>query len=112
MIQASQIKPEMPIVCSNNGQFGVVDHMQGSDTIKVKKDGKGQHHFFPLSWVKSVDGKVHVDRPGAQAMKDWSSVAPKDAKTEGKPGATEAPLGADVGVTRGQVTSPGPNDTV
>ena len=71
MINAEQIKPEMPVVCSENGQFAVVDHLEGKDTIKLKKDESGKHHFIPLSWVKSVDGKVHVDRPGKQAMKEW-----------------------------------------
>ena len=71
MINPSQIKPEMPVVCSNDGQFAVVDHMDGSDTIKLKKDKTGKHHFIPASWVTQVDDKVHVDRPGDQAMKEW-----------------------------------------
>ncbi len=73
MIQASQIKPKAPVVCSNNGQFAVVDHMEGTDMIKLNKDNKGQHHYIPLSWVKSVDDKVHIDRPGELAMREWSS---------------------------------------
>ncbi len=50
MINASQIKPNIPVVCSNNNQFAVVDHMEGTDTIKLNKDDKGQHHYIPLSW--------------------------------------------------------------
>jgi hypothetical protein len=74
MINASQIQPEMPIVCSQGGQFGTVDHMEGSDAIKVKKDESGQHHYIPLSWVTSTDdGQVHVDRPGEDAMQQWST---------------------------------------
>ncbi len=46
MIQASQIKPQMPVVCSKDGQFAIVDHMQGKDTIKLAKDSKGQHHYI------------------------------------------------------------------
>jgi hypothetical protein len=76
MIEANTIKPNMPVVCSNNGQFGVVDHMEGKATIKLNKDAKGQHHFIPLSWVKTVDDKVHVDRPGDQAMREWSTKPP------------------------------------
>ena len=77
MITANQIKPDMPVICSDNGQFAVVDHMQGADTIKLKKDDKGQHHFIPMSWVTSADsGKVKVDRPGRQAMKEWSDRSP------------------------------------
>jgi hypothetical protein len=78
MINASQIKPNTPVVCSNNRQFAVVDHMEGTDTIKLNKDDKGQHHYIPMSWVKSVDDKVHVDRPGDQAMREWlTAPAPK-----------------------------------
>ncbi len=71
MINSASIKAEMPVVCSNDGQFGVVDHLEGSDSIKLKRDAKGKHHFIPMSWVKTVDDKVHVDRPGDQAMREW-----------------------------------------
>ena len=77
MINANQIKPEMPVVCSKDGQFGVVDHMQGTDTIKLNKDNNGQHHYIPLSWVTSTeDGKVKVDRPGDEAMQELSTTPP------------------------------------
>ena len=71
MINFQQIKAEMPVVCSEDGQFAVVDHMQGKDTIKLKKDKAGKHHFIPVSWVTRVDGKVHIDRSGDQAMQEW-----------------------------------------
>ena len=71
MINVQQIKPDMPVVCSQDGQFAVVDHLEGKDSIKLKKDKMGKHHFIPVSWVKAVDGKVHIDRPGDQAMKEW-----------------------------------------
>lgn len=77
MINASQIKPHAPVVCSNNGQFAVVDHVEGTDTIKLAKDDKGQHHYIPMKWVTSVDDKVHIDRPGDQAMREWSNTTPK-----------------------------------
>lgn len=77
MIDANHIKPEMPVVCSKDGQFGIVDHMQGADTIKLNKDKSGQHHYIPLSWVTSTeDGKVKVDRPGDEAMQEWSTTPP------------------------------------
>jgi hypothetical protein len=65
------IKPHMPVVCSENGQFATVDHLEGTDLIKLTKDENGQHHYIPLAWVTSVDDKVHVDRPGKQAMREW-----------------------------------------
>lgn len=76
-INASEIKPDMPVVCSQDGEFGKVDHMQGDSTIKLMKDKNGQHHFIPLSWVVSTkNNQVHVDRTGEQAMKEWTEVAP------------------------------------
>ena len=41
--------------------------------IKLSKDANGRHHYIPLTWVTSVDDKVHIDRPGEQAMKEWST---------------------------------------
>ena len=75
MINAETIKPDMPVVCSLDGQFAVVDHMEGADSIKLKRDDKGKHHFIPLSWVKTVDAKVHIDRPGKEAMQEWRTEA-------------------------------------
>lgn len=77
MINTDAIKPDMPVVCSQDGQFATVDHMEGKNTIKLKKDKTGQHHYIPVSWVTSTeDGKIKVDRPGDQAMKDWSTTPP------------------------------------
>lgn len=73
MIDANQIKPNTPVVCTNNRQFAVVDHMEGKDTIKLNKDASGQHHYIPLSWVTAVDQQVHIDRPGDQAMREWTT---------------------------------------
>ncbi len=76
MTNTDAIKPHMPVVCSKDKQFATVDHVEGSNSIKLTKDGNGQHHFIPLSWVTTVDDKVHVDRPGDQAMREWSTQAP------------------------------------
>jgi len=84
MINATQIKPKTPVVCSNNGQFAIVDHMEGTDTIRLVKDEKGQSHSIPLKWVTKVDDKIHIDRPGDQAMKEWSKT-PAITSTAHKP---------------------------
>ncbi|MES2552804.1 MAG: DUF2171 domain-containing protein [Pseudomonadota bacterium] len=71
-INTNDIKPEMPVVCSQGGQFATVDHMEGAEHIKLKKDNSGQHHYIPISWVVSTaDGRVQVDRPGEDAMQEW-----------------------------------------
>ena len=74
MVNLSEIKPGMPVVCSEDGQFAVVDHTEEGDvSIKLRRDQAGQHHYIPISWVTKVDDKVHVDRPGKQAMREWST---------------------------------------
>jgi hypothetical protein len=76
MLKIGSIKPHMPVVCSEGGQFAVVDHMSSDNrTIKLAKDQHGDHHYIPVSWVTTIDGAVHIDRPGQQAMRDWSTEA-------------------------------------
>jgi hypothetical protein len=73
-VNINEIKPHMPVVCSQEGQFATVDHMEGQDVIKLTKDKTGQHHYIPVSWVTSTEGgRIKVDRPGDQAMKEWST---------------------------------------
>ncbi len=77
MIHPDQIKPDMPVVCSEGVQFATVDHMEGTNNLKLKKDHAGQHHYIPLSWVSSIeDGKVKVNRPVDGAMREWLTVSP------------------------------------
>lgn len=74
MMDVHKIKPQMPVLGSQDGQFAVVDHLVGEHTIKLNKDKNGQHHYIPVSWVVSTDGgKIMVDRPGKEAMKTWST---------------------------------------
>jgi hypothetical protein len=79
MLNIKNIREHMPVVCSNNGQFGTVDRVEG-DSIKLTKDQSGQHHYIPTSWVTNVDDKVHVDRPGEQAMREWSTTPLQGAR--------------------------------
>ena len=78
MVDATTIKEHMPVICSSGDQFATVDHLDG-DSIKLTKDDQGQHHWIPLSWVVRVDEHVHIDRPGDQAMQQWSTSAPSSA---------------------------------
>ena len=67
-----EIVPEMPVVCAQGGQFAKVDHLEGQDLIKLKKDDSGQHHYIPISWVTATDnGRLVIDRPGYEAMQQW-----------------------------------------
>jgi hypothetical protein len=70
------IKENMPVVCSDDDFLAIVDHLEGTDVIKLAKDSEGEHHYIPLTWVDAVDDKVHIDRTGRQAMKEWSKTPP------------------------------------
>ena len=67
------IKEHMPVVCSDGGQFGTVDHLDGDNTIKLTRDEKGQHHWIPTEWVDKVDSQVHLNRTSDQAMREWAT---------------------------------------
>ena len=71
------IRDDMDVVGSDGGHVGTVDHLDGSK-IKLKKNDTlsgGQHHFVPMDWIKSVEGKVMLQIPAAEAMNRWSDVA-------------------------------------
>jgi len=78
MIQAQQIKEHMEVCGSDGVHVGTVDHMDGSDKIKLtKSDTKsgGRHHIIPLDWVDKIDDKVRLKKSGKDAMTQWQTAA-------------------------------------
>lgn len=71
-LDVSQIRSGMPVLCSKDVQLGVIDRMEGKASIKLNKDQSGLHHYIPVTWVTRVDAQVHLDRPGEQAMREWT----------------------------------------
>lgn len=73
MASAAQIKEHMDVISSDKKTVGKVDHMEGTDRIKLAKSGSldGKHHFIPLAWVDHVDQHVHLNKSGADAMSQW-----------------------------------------
>jgi hypothetical protein len=55
-----------------------VDHLEGSDKIKLTKtdpQAGGKHHLIPLAWVSTVDQKVHLNRSSKDAQTQWQAAA-------------------------------------
>ena len=74
MAETSQIKEHMDVISSDKKTVGKVDHLEGSDKIKLTKQSSpdGQHHhFIPLAWVDHVDQQVHLKQSGAEAKARW-----------------------------------------
>ena len=76
MIDTNRIRPQMLVICSDNGQLAIVDDLEGEELIRLARDAFGLHHYIPLDWVTDVDEYVHLDRPGALAMREWSLTPP------------------------------------
>ncbi len=54
MIDAAEIKADMPVTTAQAEHVAVVDHLVSDDVIKLKKDDSGKHHYIPVSWVIST----------------------------------------------------------
>jgi hypothetical protein len=81
-MDTSQIREHMTVTDSNSMDFATVDHLDHGKTIKLTRDDEGNHHWIPLAWVTRVDDHVHLDRPGDQAMQEWSTSAPQELLEE------------------------------
>jgi hypothetical protein len=74
MADTSKIKEHMDVISSDRKTVGQVDHLEGSDKIKLTKQSSpdGQHHhFIPVSWVDHVDQHVHLNKSGADVTSHW-----------------------------------------
>jgi hypothetical protein len=77
MVQAAQIKEHMDVVGSDGEHVGTVDHVEGSDKIKLTKHDApdGKHHLIPLSLVDHVDAHVHLNKSAKDVQQEWQSAA-------------------------------------
>jgi len=74
MADTSKIKEHMDVISSDRKTVGKVDHLDGSDKIKLTKQSSpdGQHHhFIPVDWVDHVDQHVHLNKSGADVTSHW-----------------------------------------
>jgi hypothetical protein len=74
MADTSQIREHMDVISSDRKTVGKVDHLEGTDKIKLTRQSSpdGQHHhFIPVSWVDRVDQHVHLNKSGADVTSHW-----------------------------------------
>ena len=76
-MQGSQnIREHMEVMGSDGKHVGTVDHLEGSDRIKLTRSDEaagGKHHFIPVDWVDHVDARVHLNCSSRDAMSRWQS---------------------------------------
>jgi hypothetical protein len=74
MTDASQIREDLEVVGSDQVHVGTVDHLEGQRIKLAKTDpaAGGEHHYLHLDMVETVDdGRVVLNRTGAQALDEW-----------------------------------------
>jgi hypothetical protein len=77
MVHQADIKEHMEVVGSDGKHVGTIDHLAKSGLIKLtKSDAKdGQHHLFPVSWVETIDDKIHLNKSSQEAQQQWQTAA-------------------------------------
>lgn len=76
MVDVAQIQEHAEVVGSDGKHVGTVDHIDKGEIKLTKKDASagGLHHFIPVDFVRAIEGgKVHLDRPADEVMREWST---------------------------------------
>jgi hypothetical protein len=75
MVAAVLIKENMEVLGSDGMHVGFVDHLAGPDAVCLAtedpEDG-GEPREIPLSWVKHVEMKIHLNQPAEEAKARWT----------------------------------------
>ncbi len=75
-MDTSQIKEHMEVKASGGEHVGSVDHLEGTDRIKLAKSDPaagGKHHFIPIAWIDHVDSHVHLGRTADEVKTLWET---------------------------------------
>jgi hypothetical protein len=75
-VNPAAVKEHMDVIASCGTKVGVVDHLEGQTVKLTQRDSPdGLHHFIPLSWVKSVNDKIHLTKNSVEAKAEWKPTA-------------------------------------
>jgi hypothetical protein len=75
MVAAVLIKENMEVLGSDGIHVGFVDHLPSPDAVRLAPqdpDTASGPHEIPLSWVKHVEMKVHLNQPAEGAKAYWT----------------------------------------
>jgi hypothetical protein len=78
MFNKSDIKEHMEVLGSDGLHVGTVDHLEGSNQIKLTRNDPqagGKHHLIPTDWVDHVDRHVHLKISSQEVLADWQRAA-------------------------------------
>lgn len=76
---SKHIKEHMPVVGTDGSELGLVDHLDGENSIKLTRDENGNHHWIPIGWVTGVEAnRVTINRAVNHAREEWSDSNPEE----------------------------------
>jgi hypothetical protein len=65
----------MEVLGSDGIHVGFVEYLTGADVVRLiaenDPDAGGEPHEIPLSWVKHVEMKIHLNQPADEAKARW-----------------------------------------
>ena len=76
MVDTTKIREHMEVLGSDGQHVGTVDHIEGSNQIKLTKTDPaagGKHHLLPTDWVERVDAHVHLNKSANDVKKLWKA---------------------------------------
>ena len=73
MVDTAKISEHMEVVGSDGQHVGTVDNL-GIKLTKKDPLAHGEHHYLKLEYVASIDGKVTLSMPAAQALSELKAV--------------------------------------
>jgi hypothetical protein len=75
MTSTSTIREHMEVVASCGKRVGIVDAVEGNSIKLTKNDSAagGQHHFIPVTWVETVDDRVHLNKNSKETFEQWKA---------------------------------------
>lgn len=76
-INLNDIQKHSEVIASCGTHVGTVDHLEGSDKIKLTKQdsGDGMHHYIPTSWVEEIRGnQIILNKNSEEVTNQWEAV--------------------------------------
>ncbi|CAB1221403.1 DUF2171 domain-containing protein [Acinetobacter bouvetii] len=68
----NDITKHADVIATCGTKVGTVDHLQGTDQIKLTRNEEGSHHLIPLSWVSEIkDNQVMLNVDSEEVKSHW-----------------------------------------
>lgn len=74
-INVNEITKHADVIASCGTKVGQVDHLEGTDQIKLTKHGDGHHHLIPTAWVSQIKGKeIVLNKDSEEVKSEWTAL--------------------------------------